>query len=82
MLDIIAASLDELLQSQSVTLHTDDRIRLFKDKIGKNTFSRKDYMQSFKNISAPTASRDLKWAVEQQLLTKFGNLRLTEYQFK
>mgnify|MGYP006196611427 FL=1 len=82
MLEIISASLDGLLQSQSITLHTTDRIRLFKEKVGKNTFSRKDYMQHFKNISAPTASRDLKWAVEQQLLTKFGALRLTEYQFK
>lgn len=82
MLGIISESLDGLLQSQSVTLHTEDRIRLFKDKIGKNKFSRKDYMQSFKNISAPTASRDLKWATEQDLLYKFGTLRLTEYQFK
>ncbi|WP_286914200.1 Fic family protein [Flavobacterium sp. UBA4197] len=82
MLGIISESLDGLLQSQSVTLHTEDRIRLFKDKIGKNKFSRKDYMQSFKNISAPTASRDLKWATEQDVLYKFGTLRLTEYQFK
>ncbi len=82
MLEIILESLDGLLQSQSVTLHTEDRIRLFKEKIGKNTFSRKDYMLNFKNISAPTASRDLKWAVEQNILTKFGELRLTEYQFK
>ncbi|WP_176138230.1 Fic family protein [Elizabethkingia meningoseptica] len=82
MLGIISQSLDTLLQSQSITLHTEDRIRLFKDKIGKNTFSRKDYMQSFKNISAPTASRDLKWAVDQNLLSKSGTLRLTEYQFK
>lgn len=82
MLEIILETLDGLLQSQSITLHTEDRIHLFKEKIGKNTFSRKDYMQHFKNISAPTASRDLKWAVEQNLLTKFGALRLTEYQFK
>ncbi|HMQ45084.1 MAG TPA: Fic family protein [Mariniflexile sp.] len=82
MLEIVLESLDGLLQSQSVTLYTEDRIRLFKEKMGKNTFSRKEYMQYFKNISAPTASRDLKWAVEQQLLTKFGALRLTEYQFK
>ncbi|MFD0988819.1 hypothetical protein ACFQ1R_01810 [Mariniflexile jejuense] len=75
MLEIILESLDG-------TLHTEDKIRLFKEKIGKNTFSRKDYMQSFKNISAPTASRDLKWAVEQNLLAKFGALRLTEYQSK
>lgn len=85
MLEIISESLDGLLQSKSVTLHKEDRIHLFKEKIGKNTFSRKDrkdYMQNFKNISAPTASRDLKWAVEQKLLTRFGALRLTEYQFK
>ena len=82
MLNIILDSLDGLLQSQSVTLYTEDRIRLFKEKIGKNKFSRKDYMLNFKNISAPTASRDLKWAVEQNILTKFGELRLTEYQFK
>jgi Fic family protein len=82
MLGIILESLNGLLQTQSVTLHTEDRISLFKEKIGKNKFTRKDYMQSFKNISAPTASRDLKWAVEQDLLYKFGTLRLTEYQFK
>lgn len=82
MLEIILESLNGLLQSQSITLHTADRIRLFKEKIGKNKFTRKDYMQQFKNISAPTASRDLKWATEEDLLTKFGALRLSEYQFK
>ncbi|UZJ65609.1 Fic family protein [Sphingobacterium sp. KU25419] len=82
MLEIILESLNGLLQSQSITLHTADRIRLFKEKIGKNKFTRKDYMQQFKNISAPTASRDLKWAIEEDLLTKFGALRLSEYQFK
>jgi Fic family protein len=82
MLEIILESLDGLLQSQSVTLHTEDRIRLFAAKISKNKFSRKEYMQHFKNISAPTASRDLKWPVEQNLLAKLGALRLTEYQFK
>lgn len=82
MLGIILESLNGLLQTQSVTLHTEDRMSLFKEKIGKNKFTRKDYMQNFKNISAPTASRDLKWAVEQDLLYRFGTLRLTEYQFK
>lgn len=82
MLEIISESLDGLLHSQSITLRTEDRIYLFRDKIGKNSFSRKEYMQHFKNISAPTASRDLKWAVEQNLLTKFGELRLTKYQFR
>ncbi|UUV20893.1 Fic family protein [Paenimyroides aestuarii] len=39
MLEIISASLNGLLQSQSVTLHTEDRIRLFAVKIDKNMFS-------------------------------------------
>lgn len=82
MLGIILNALEELLQSQNKTLRTEDRIALFKEKIGQNKFNRKDYLQSFKNISAPTASRDLKWAVEQSILIKFGEQRLTEYQFK
>jgi len=81
MLEILLEALEELLQSQTVTLHTKDRIRLFEDKIGKNKFSRKDYLIHFKTISAPTASRDLKWAVDQGVLMKFGAQRFTEYQF-
>ena len=82
MLGIVSDALDEVLQSQNKTLHTEDKIQLYREKIGEITFSRKDYLQSFKNISAPTASRDLKWAVEQNLLVKFGEQRLTEYKFK
>ncbi|OCA79002.1 cell filamentation protein Fic [Chryseobacterium contaminans] len=81
MLGIIQAALEEVLQLQNKTLYTEDRILLFKDKAGKNTFTRKDYLNHFKNISAPTASRDLKWAVEQGILSRFGDKRLAEYQF-
>lgn len=81
MLGIILKTLEQLLQSQNKSLTTEDRITLFKEKIGKSKFSRKDYLQGFKNISAPTASRDLKWAVEQGILLKFGEQRLTIYQF-
>ena len=81
MLGIISNALDEVLQTQNKTLHAEDRIQLYKEKIGKNTFSRKDYLLNFKSISAPTASRDLKWAVEQNFLIKFGKQRLTEYKF-
>ncbi len=82
MLGVVSDSLDGLLQSQNKTLNTQDRILLFKEKTGKNKFSRKDYLQNFKNISAPTASRDLKWAAEQGILSKLGEQRLTEYQFR
>lgn len=82
MLSIILQSLEEVLQSQNVILSAKDRIFLFKEKIGNKKFSRKDYLQNFKNISAPTASRDLKWAADENILMKSGEQRTTEYQFK
>lgn len=82
MLEILLESLKDIAKNQAITLYAEDRIRLFKEKIGKSKFSRKEYMQSFKNISAPTASRDLKWAVDESILEKYGELRLTEYRFK
>lgn len=82
MLGIILESLKQVLQSQNINLSTKDRIFLCKEKMGDKKFSRKDYLQNFKNISAPTASRDLKWAVDENILIKSGEQRLTEYQFK
>ena len=82
MLSIILQSLEQVLQSQNIILSAKDRIFLFKEKIGNKKFSRKDYLQNFKNISAPTASRDLKWAADENILMKSGEQRTTEYQFK
>ncbi len=81
MLNIILQSLENLLKTQNRSLTAEDRIELFKDKIGQQEFSRKDYLQNFKEISQATASRDLKWAVEQEILEKSGDKRLTKYQF-
>ncbi len=82
MLGIILQSLENLLKTPNRTLTTENRIELYKDVIGSNEFSRKDYLQNFKEISQATASRDLKWATEQNILTKFGDKRLTKYQYK
>ena len=81
MLNIILQALENLLKTQNRTLTAKDRIELFKDKIGQREFSRKDYLQNFKEISQATASRDLKWAVEKGILEKSGDKRLTKYQF-
>ncbi|WP_282637972.1 hypothetical protein [Sphingobacterium thalpophilum] len=64
MLGIILTAFEELLQAQNKTPGLEDRISMFKEKIGQNKFHRKDYLQNFKNISAPTTSKNLKWAVE------------------
>jgi hypothetical protein len=82
MLTLILQALNNLLASQNVNLTTQDRIELFKDVIGLKSFSRKDYLLSYKLISQATASRDLKWAVDTQLLEKFGDKRNTKYKYK
>ncbi len=81
MLNIILQALENLLKTQNRTLTAEDRIELYKDIIGDNDFSRKDYLLKYKDISQATASRDLKWAVEQQILIKTGDKRVTKYKF-
>lgn len=81
MLTILLESLNRLLESQNRSLTVEDRIALFKEKFQKREFSRKDYLLNFKEISIATASRDLRWAVNQNILIKKGDKRLTKYEF-
>lgn len=82
MLSVIEESLEELLQTQNITLSNFDRIELFKTFIGDQPFRRSDYLRNFKDISTATASRDLKQAAEKGILVKSGEGRMTEYKFK
>ncbi len=50
-------------QFKPVKLSAEDRINAAAEHFGSNSFSRKDYQLLHKNISAPTASRDLAQAV-------------------
>lgn len=82
MLHIINISLEELMKTQRVTITSYDRIQLFKEKTGKSTFSRQNYMRHFKEISPATASRDLKEAVDNKVIKKTGDKRTTVYKFR
>jgi Fic family protein len=82
MLQIINESLEDLLTNQNVNLTSQDRIDIFKEKIGNSKFNRQDYLRHFKDISTATASRDLKLAVDSGLLDKSGDKRTTSYKFK
>jgi Fic family protein len=82
LLQIINESLEELLTNQNVNITSHDRISIFKDKIKNSSFNRQDYMRQFKDISASTASRDLKLAVDNNILEKSGDKRTTLYKFK
>lgn len=82
MLEIILESLSELLNIQNVSLLNIDRINLFKTIIKEDYFTRKDYLKNFREISLATASRDLKFAVDNGLIEKFGDKNTTRYKFK
>jgi len=79
MLMIIDASLSELLENSSKKLSDIDRIQLYLEN-NQQEFSRKDYMNYFKDISSATASRDLKNAVAQALVSKNGDKKNTTYK--
>jgi Fic family protein len=79
MLEIILESLEELLNIQNVSLTNINRLNLFKSIIKKDYFSRKEYLKNFRKISSATASRDLKFAVENGLIEKIGDKNTARY---
>lgn len=79
MLRIIETSLEELLQNSTKKLTDKDRIQIFLENYTSD-FTRKDYMNYFKDISSATASRDLKNAVESGLISKLGDKKTTTYK--
>lgn len=82
MLEIINIALEDLLRSQNHTLTSTDRISIFKNFIGNELFTRQDYLRQNKEISTATASRDLKEAVDNGVIEKNGDKRLTKYRYK
>ena len=79
MLSIMDQSLSELLENTAKKLSDEDRIQIFIENV-VDDFSRKDYLNYFKDISSATASRDLKKAVEMGFITKQGDKKTTTYR--
>jgi Fic family protein len=82
MLKVIEEALEELLKTRNIILRSEDRIALFQEKTGSEYFTRQNYMRVYKEISSATASRDLKLAVENGILLKSGDKRMSKYKFK
>jgi Fic family protein len=84
-IEFILAAIDEALSTQvnqrRAPVTAEERIKIFREQVGKNEFSRKDYLEYFKEISAPTASRDLKSGVEQKIIKRRGDKRTAVYNF-
>ena len=81
MLNIIDVSINELLNFNNRTLNETNRLEYFVS-LNKSEFTRKDYMDVFKDISSATASRDLKKGTELGLFEKFGEKNKTMYRLK
>ncbi|WP_159948960.1 Fic family protein [Polaribacter septentrionalilitoris] len=81
MLNIIDISISELLDFNNRTLNEKDRLEYFVS-LNKTEFTRKDYMDIFKDISSATASRDLKKGTELDLFEKIGEKNKTIYRLK
>jgi len=79
MLSIINTSLDDLLSFSNRPLKRSDRLVYFQS-LRMNSFSRKDYMEVFKDISTATASRDLQEGVKSGVFEKEGDKRNTIYK--
>ena len=78
MLDVIDKSLGTLLNYNNRILKDLDRLEYFL-KLGIKEFTRKDYMNIFKDLSSATASRDLKKGIELKWFESVGNLNKTKY---
>lgn len=81
MLNVIEESLEEVLVKQTITLTGTERIARFQSIIKDHLFNRQEYMRFYKDISSATASRDLRKAVEDGILIKSGDKRLTKYKY-
>lgn len=79
MLSVIDRSLQETIANSGKKLTVENRIALFLEQ-DVFEFTRKDYLSYFKEISSATASRDLKNAVENNLIIKIGDKKTTIYQ--
>jgi len=79
MLKIIDDSLSILLSNSNKRPSDKERIAIFLEQ-NLFEFTRKDYMNFFKEISSATASRDLKNAVNNRIIDKFGDKKTTKYR--
>ena len=78
MLGVINESLNSLLDFNNRTMTDLERLEYFVSH-GSENFSRKDYMNVFKDISSATASRDLKKGIELDYFRKEGEKNKTTY---
>ncbi len=79
MLNVLERSLTNLLNFNNRSLSSSGRLEYF-ISLSMKEFTRKDYMNIFKDISSSTASRDLIKGVEKKILDRIGSKNKTFYK--
>lgn len=73
--------LDYIQEHSNINPTSDDRLLNAKSIFKSEEFSRKDYLNLYKNLSSASASRDLKEGVDKKQLKKIGKANQTKYKF-
>lgn len=80
-LEVILATLKQFKASHRPKKATSiERIAFAVEHFGRNTFSRKNYLELFPEVSTATASRDLAFAVKENKLTITGDKAKAVYK--
>ena len=84
-IEFMLEAIEEVLTRHALNpvkrLTTTDRLVIFQKAVGKKTFSRKDYLVHFNNLSTATASRDLRSGVDSAILIITGEKRMAVYRY-
>ncbi|MFT3883925.1 MAG: Fic family protein, partial [Flavobacteriales bacterium] len=80
MMERIDEALQELLTGQRPVLSGTERVDIFLRERERSRFSRKDYRNSFPELSTATASRDLAEATASGVIERSGTGRVSNYR--
>jgi Fic family protein len=79
MLELIVEALKDLLEGPRPVLNSAGRMGRFLIDMGDRTFTRKDYLTAYPEVSTATASRDLREAMNNGWLRRRGDGRTSTY---
>ncbi|MCF6269189.1 MAG: Fic family protein [Melioribacteraceae bacterium] len=79
MLDVLDKSLTTFLDFNNRMITSNQRLEYFLS-LQSGEFTRKDFMDVFKDISSSTATRDLAKGVKNNILERFGKDNKTKYK--
>lgn len=82
MLQLIKEAITEFYENTTYAPKTkQERLEYARKELSSTWFSRQDYMKLLKTVSSATASRDIFYAVNNQILIKTGDKRIAKYKF-